>query len=148
MQSKAKSPEAYIDELTEPRKSAVLKLREAVKKGLPDGFEETMQYGMITFVVPHRLYSAGYHVNPKDPLPFLSIASQKQYISLYHLGLYADPALMAWFRAEYEKAGVGRLFMGKSCIRFKREDGIPYALIEELASKISVREYIKMVNGA
>ena len=148
MQSNAKSPEAYIEELAEPRKSAVSKLRTVVKMGLPEGFEETMQYGMITFVVPHRLYPAGYHVNPKDPLPFISIASQKQYISLYHMGLYADPALMAWFRSEYEKAGVGRLDMGKSCVRFRREDRIPYTLIEELASKISVREYIEMVAGA
>ena len=101
-----------------------------------------MQYGMITYVVPHSLYPAGYRVNPKDPLPFLSIGSQKQYLSLYHMGLYALPELLDWFRAAYERAGAGKLDMGKSCVRFRREDKIPFGLIEQLAAKITVQEYV------
>ncbi len=142
MKYEAANPEEYIAQLPEPRRTAVALLRDAVRRGLPAGFEETMQYNMITYVVPHAIYPTGYHVNPKDPLPFLSIASQKQSISLYHMGLYVFPELLNWFRAEYEKAGVGKLDMGKSCVRFRREDRIPFDLIEELASKISVSDYI------
>lgn len=142
MRGEADNPEEYIGQLPEPRRAAVAALRDAVRRGLPEGFEETMLYGMIAYVVPHSIHPAGYRVNPKDPLPLLGIASQKRYISLYHLGLYAFPELLDWFRLEYEKAGVGRLDMGKSCIRFKREDRIPLGLIEALASKLSVADYV------
>lgn len=142
MKYEAVNPEEYIAQLPEPRRAAVAKLRDAVRRNLPEGFEEVMQYGMIGYVVPHSIHPAGYRANPKEPLPFIAIASQKQYISLYHMGLYVFPEHLEWFRAAYERAGAGKLDMGKSCIRFKREDGIPFHLIGELASKISVQEYI------
>lgn len=146
MKIEAANPEEYINQLQEPVKSAVASLQEAVRRGLPAGFQETMQYGMITWVVPHAIYPAGYRANPKDPLPFLSIAAQKNHIALYHLGLYAFPKLLAWFQSAYAHAGAGRLDMGKSCIRFKRADKIPFGLIEELAGKITVNEYIQIVS--
>lgn len=139
----AQNPEAYIALLPASRREAVAALRDAVRRGLPKGFEETMLYDMITYVVPHAIYPAGYHVNPKDPLPFLSIGSQKQYISLYHMGLYAFPEVLSWFKAEYQKTGIGKLDMGKSCIRFRREDRIPFGLITELCSKIPLDDYLK-----
>jgi len=142
MRYEADSPERYIEQLPEPRKAAVRRLRDAVRRNLPEGFEEIMQYGMIGYVVPHSIYPAGYRANPKEPLPFMGIASQKQYISLYHMGLYVFPDLLKWFRTAYEKAGAGKPDMGKSCIHFRKEEKIPFPLIEELASKISVQEYI------
>ena len=143
MRYQADNPEEYINQLSEPRKAAVIVLRNTVRENLPEGFTETMQYGMITYVVPHAIYPAGYHANPKDPLPFLSIASQKRYLSLYHMGLYAFPAMLAWFQSEYEKANVGKLDMGKSCIRFRKEGNIPFDLIARLCRRISVAEYIQ-----
>lgn len=143
----ADSPEEYIAQLPEPRRTAVAALRDAVRRGLPDGFEETMLYDMITYVVPHSIYPAGYRGNPTDPLPFVSIGSQKQYLSLYHMGLSVFPEVRAWFEAEYEKAGVGRLDMGKSCIRFRREGRIPFDLIAELCSKISLADDIRKVSA-
>lgn len=147
MRIEAKTPQDYIDQLSEPRKQAVIRLRDTVRKNLPECFVETMQYGMISYVVPHALYPAGYHANPKDPLPFISIGSQKHYLSLYHMGLYAFAEILAWFQGEYEKADVGKLDMGKSCIRFKKEDAIPFDLIAELCRKISVADYIQKVEA-
>jgi len=115
---------------------------------LPEGFEETMSYGMIGYAVPHRLYPAGYHVNPKEPLPFLALASQKRHIALYHLGLYSFPDLLEWFQAEYERRGFGRLDMGKSCIRFRETAAIPYDLVAELCGKITVADYVARYEAA
>jgi hypothetical protein len=148
MKITASSPEEYIQMLQEPARSAVAALRDAVRRGIPSGFMETMQYGMITWVVPHAIYPAGYRANPKDPLPFLSIAAQKNHIALYHMGLYAFPEHLAWFEDAYRRAGVGRLDMGKSCVRFARADKIPFGLIEELAGRISVDAYIRKVSEA
>ena len=148
MKIEASSPEEYILLLPEPTKTAVAALRNTVRRSLPEGFQETMQYGMITWVVPHAIHPAGYRTNPRDPLPFLSIAAQKRHIALYHLGLYAFPELLAWFRTAYEQAGVGRLDMGKSCMRFKRADKIPFGLIEELAGKITVEAYVRKASEA
>lgn len=144
----APDPQAYIEALPPERKAPVSALRSAVRSGLPEGFTETMQYDMITYVVPHIRYPAGYHANPADPLPFVSIASQKNHIAVYHLGLYTAPDVLAWFRAAYEGLGIGKLDMGKSCIRFKNMDRIPYALITELCTKISVAQYIATVENA
>ncbi|HPE84018.1 MAG: DUF1801 domain-containing protein [Aequorivita sp.] len=142
MQSKASTPDQYIAELPEDRKEVMQKLRETVKKNLPKGFEETMQYGMLGYVVPHSIYPDGYHCNPKDALPFMSIASQKNHISVYHSGIYADPEIMAWFTEEYPKHASGKLDMGKSCIRFKNPKNIPFELLGELSAKMSVDEWI------
>lgn len=140
MQSKATTPEQYIKELPDERAAAISKLRKEIKKNLPKGFKEGMGYGMIGFVVPHSLYPQGYHCDTKQPLPFISLASQKNYISVYHMGVYSDNTLGKWFAKEYAKLGFGKLDAGKGCIRFKNLEKIPYKLIGELASKITPEE--------
>jgi len=132
----------YIASLPEDRKEPVTKLRNAIKKNLPKGFEETISSGMINWVVPHKTYPAGYHCDPKQPLPFLSLASQKNNIALYHMGLYSDPDLLKWFQDEWAKSSKRKLDMGKSCIRFKKPDEIPFDLIGRLASKVSPADWI------
>jgi uncharacterized protein YdhG (YjbR/CyaY superfamily) len=142
MQSKAVTVEEYMKELPEDRKEAMSMLRKEIKKNLPKGFKECMSYGMIGYVVPHSIYPAGYHCNPELPLPFMNIASQKNFIAVYHMGIYANPQLLKWFADEYEKAGVGKPDMGKSCLRFKKPEKIPFRLIGELAKKMTVDEWI------
>jgi hypothetical protein len=144
MQSKATTPEAYIAEMPEERHKAFNKLRAVIKKNLPKGFKETMGYGMMGYCVPHSLYPAGYHCNPKDPLPFMGLASQKNFIALYHMGIYADPVLHKWFVTAHAKASPKKLDMGKSCIRYKRPKDIPFELIGELASKMTPADWIGM----
>ena len=148
MQSKATSVEAYVSELPEERKGPMEQLREVILKNIPAGFQEGISYGMLGFVVPHSIYSPGYHCDPKLPLPFVSIASQKNAISLYHMGIYADSALLEWFINAYPKHCKSKLDMGKSCIRFKKMDQIPYALIGELMQKITVEKWIEMYEEA
>ena len=144
MQSKAATIEEYINELPEERKEAIKNLRTEIKKNLPKGFKEEMSYGMIGYVVPHKLYPAGYHCTPELPLPFMNIASQKNFIAVYSMAVYSNPKLLKWFTDEYAKTGIGKLDMGKSCIRFKKPDQIPFKLIGELASKITVQEWIEL----
>ncbi|AXP80884.1 hypothetical protein CJ739_1799 [Mariniflexile rhizosphaerae] len=144
MPYQANSPEDYINQLPEDRQEPIKKLREVIKKNIPKGFEETMSYGMIGYVVPHTIYPDGYHCAPELPLPFMSIASQKNTINVYHSGVYAKKALYDWFVAEYPKYCKRKLDMGKGCVRFKYIDDIPYGLIGELASKITVEEWINM----
>lgn len=138
----ASTPEEYIAQVPENRRQAMALLRASVKEHLPTGFEETMQYGMIGYVVPHSLYPAGYHVNPKEPLPFMGIASQKNHIALYHMGLYAFPEVLNWFTVEYPRHVNTKLDMGKGCIRFKNVNTIPYGLIAQLSGKIALGDYI------
>ena len=138
----ANSPDEYISKLPEERSAPMQKLREVILQNIPKGFEETMSYGMIGYVVPHSLYPAGYHVNPKLPLPFVHIAAQKNFIAVYHSGVYADKTLFYWFVSEYPKHCKTKLDMGKSCIRFKRIDQIPFELIGELVKKITPRRWI------
>jgi hypothetical protein len=135
-------PEQYIENLPDERKAAIQMIREAIKTNLPAGFVETIGYGMLAYVVPHSLYPKGYHCDPKLPLPFMNLASQKNFIALYHMGIYADKTLFDWFQAEYPKHCKTKLDMGKSCIRFKKIDDIPYALIGELAGKMTVEAWI------
>lgn len=142
MQSSEKDPEKYLDSLPEERKTAVSKLREVLLHNLPEGFEEGMGYGMLSYHIPHSLYPAGYHVDPSQPLPFINLASQKNYVALYHMGLYAKPELLEWFTTEYPKYSNRKLDMGKSCIRFKKMEEIPYELIGKLATKMSPQEWI------
>jgi uncharacterized protein YdhG (YjbR/CyaY superfamily) len=144
MQSKANTVDAYIAELPEERQKAIEKLRKVIKKNLPKGFTEAMGYGMMGWSVPHSIYPAGYHCNPKDPLPFMGLASQKNSINLYHMGVYADPKLLKWFTDAHAKVSPKKLDMGKSCIRYKKPEDIPYDLIGELASKITVTEWINL----
>ena len=138
----ATTVEMYLNELPEERKEPFLKLRTSILNSLPQGFKEEISYGMLGYVVPHSLYPNGYHCNPKLPLPFLSIASQKNFIAIYHMGLYTNPELMNWFTTEYTKNSKQKLDMGKSCIRFKKLDQIPFDLISELAAKMSVQDWI------
>ncbi|MBD3630264.1 DUF1801 domain-containing protein [Cyclobacterium sp.] len=133
---------AYLESVPESRKNAFTKLRNTIKNHLPEGFEETISYGMIGYVVPLDKYPKGYHADPKLPLPFLNLANQKNYIALYHLGLYTNEALLSWFREEYPKHSSRKLDMGKSCIRFRQADAIPYELIGQLLEKISMEEWI------
>jgi len=142
MQSKATSPEKYIDALPDERKRAMSELRKVIQKNLPKGFSEVMSYGMIGYVIPHSLYPDGYHCNPKLPLPFMNIASQKNFIAVYHMGVYANKDLLKWFTNEYPKYCKTKLDMGKSCMRFKSIDQIPYKLIGELAAKLTPQEWI------
>ena len=143
MISKAATPEQYLKDLPADRKEPVMKLRETVLKNLPKGFKEVMGYGMLGYVVPHELYPQGYHCDPKQPLPFANIASQKNFIAFYHMGLYMNPKLLKWFTEEYPKESSAKLDMGKSCIRFKKAEHIPYKLIGDLIKKISVDDWIK-----
>ncbi len=143
MQLKADTPENYIAQMTDDRKMAISNLRKTILENLPKGFEETISYGMIGYVVPHTLYPSGYHCDPKLPLPFLSIASQKNFIAVYHMGIYANKKILDWFVEEYPKHCKKKLDMGKSCIRFKNSDHIPYELIGELSRKITLEEWIK-----
>ena len=142
MQSKATTPEAYIAEMPKDRQEAFKKLLAIIKKNLPKGFKEVMSYGMIGYVVPHTMYPAGYHCDPKQPLPFMCVASQKNFIAIYHMGIYANPELLKWFTEAHAKASSKKLDMGKSCMRYKKPEDIPYSLIGELASKITPAEWI------
>jgi len=141
MQSKAKTADEYLETLPDDRAGIISALRKEIKRNLPKGFEETMQYGMISYVVPHKLYPDGYHCKPTDALPFMSIASQKNHIAVYHMAVYQG-TLHDWFMKEWKKTSDKKLDMGKSCIRFKKADDIPVKLIGELASKMSPKQWI------
>jgi uncharacterized protein YdhG (YjbR/CyaY superfamily) len=148
MTSKATTPEQYIQELPEDRVEAITKLRKVINENLPKGFKEQMTYGMIGYVVPHSIYPAGYHCTPELPLPFMSFASQKNSVNFYHMGIYAKPELLNWFTTEYPKHCKAKLDMGKSCVRFKKMDQIPYDLIGELVKKVSVEDWISTYESA
>lgn len=148
MQYEVTSVGEYITQIPEERKVHVEKLRKTIVDNLPAGFEEGMGYGMVGYHVPHSIYPAGYHCNPKEPLPFMGIASQKNFISFYHMGVYANQELMDWFVAEYPKYVKTKLDMGKSCIRFKKPELIPYELIGELVQKVSVQDWIDTYESA
>ncbi|UJH68688.1 DUF1801 domain-containing protein [Allomuricauda sp. SCSIO 65647] len=140
----AQTVEEYISKVPDDRKEPIAKLRETIKNNLPRGFEEGINYKMIGFYVPHSVYPSGYHCDPKLPLPFINIASQKNYVALYHAGIYADKKLLDWFIAEYPKQAKTKLDMGKSCIRFKKMDDIPYGLIAQLSQKITVDDWVSL----
>ena len=144
MQYEVSSLEEYFESIPKERVESVKKLYVTIKDNLPKGFEERINYGHIGFVVPHSTYPKGYHCDPKSPLPFIGIASQKNFISLYHMGIYADQKLYDWFIEEYPKHSKRKLDMGKSCIRLKKMDDIPYDLIKELVSKINPEQWIKL----
>lgn len=130
--------------LPDDRAAAFTKLHEVIVSNLPKGFEAAISYGGLGYVVPHSIYPAGYHCKPSEPLPFAGLASQKHSINLYHMGIYAVPELLDWFVAEFPKHSKRKLDMGKSCIRFKKPDDIPFDLIGRLMQKISVDEWISI----
>ena len=144
MQLNAKSVKEYLKKVPKERSEYFNKLRKTILTNLPEGFVEEINYGMIGYVVPHDIYPGGYHCDPKLPLPFANIASQKNFISFYHMGIYANPELLKWFVKEYSKQSDAKLDMGKSCVRFKKMDKIPYDLIGKLMSKMSVNDWIKL----
>lgn len=142
MTSKALTPKEYLNGLDKERKQVISKLRSVINNNLPNGFEEGMGYGMISYHIPHTVYPDGYHCDPKTPLPFMNLASQKNFVAIYHMGIYANPEMLNWFTTEYPKHCSRKLDMGKSCIRFKKMNDIPYKLIAELTSKMSAQEWI------
>lgn len=142
MISTAETIEEFIHSLPEDRKEVMIKLRDLIKKNLPEGFEETFG-GMIHYVVPYSIYPPGYHCPPPQPLPFLSLNNQKGNIAIYHMGIYADPNLLNWFQSEWPKHAKRKLDMGKSCIRLKKMDDVPYDLIGELLTKITPEDWVK-----
>ena len=144
MQSKALTPELYLNELPEDRKEGIRKLRDVIAANIPAGFQEGMGYGMPGWDVPHSIYPSGYHCDPKQPLPFVGYASQKNNISFYHMGLYSNPELLNWFVTEYPKHASRKLDMGKSCVRFKKTEHIPYELIGELMTKMTPQDWIAL----
>ena len=144
MQSKAATVDQYINELPEERKKPMEEIRKVIRKNIPKGFQECMSYGMVGYVVPHSKYPDGYHCDPKLPLPFLAFASQKNFIAIYHMGIYADPKLLKWFTEAHAKAWPKKLDMGKSCMRYKKPEDIPYALIGELVTKITPDDWIEI----
>jgi uncharacterized protein YdhG (YjbR/CyaY superfamily) len=148
MLSDAATVTEYLASLPDDRKAPMTKLYKTIKKNIPKGFQETIAYGMIGWVVPHELFPAGYHCDPTMPVPFINLASQKNFIAVYHMGIYANPKLLAWFQAEWKKTTPRKLDMGKSCIRFKKVDDIPYDLIGELASKITPKQWLEIYESA
>ena len=142
MQYEAASPDDYINQLPDERKEPLTKLRKVINDNIPKGFEEGMNYNLIGYYVPHSVYPDGYHCDPKLPLPFMNLASQKNFVAVYHMGVYAKKELLDWFTSEYPKYSNRKLDMGKSCIRLKKMDDIPYELIGELASKMTAEEWI------
>lgn len=142
------SVENYIEQLPEDRATPIRKLRQSILANLANGFEEEMSYGMLGYVVPHKVYPDGYHCDPKKPLPFMNLASQKNFIAVHHMGMFADKALLDWFVSEYPKHCKYKLDMGKSCVRFKKMEDIPYELIGELCSKMSIEQWIETYESA
>lgn len=144
MPTKYKDIEEYLENIPEERIEPFMKLKETIDANIPEGFELMLSYNMLGYLVPHTIYPDGYHCDPKLPLPFVNIANQKGFIALYHSGIYADPELHKWFVTEYPKHSKYKLDMGKSCVRFKKVDHIPYDLIAELMQKMSVEDWVTL----
>jgi hypothetical protein len=147
MQSSAATVAEYLKQLPEDRRAAISKVRSVIRKNLPKGFAEQMTYGMIGYVVPHKLYPPGYHCNPEQPLPYACLASQKNYMSLYLMSIYGDGELARWMREQFQARGK-KLDIGKSCIRFKKIEDLPLDVIAEALSRVSVDAYIERVESA
>ena len=144
MKIEANSVEEYLNNVPDESKSAFRKLYEAVSHHLPPGFQEELSYGIIGWNIPLETYPAGYHCTPNTPLPFINLASQKNFIALYHMGIYANPELMQWFVEEFPKYSDKKLDMGKSCIRFKKMEAIPFELIAKLCEKMTPENWIAL----
>ena len=142
MKAPGKTVKEILANVPEERREPFNKLHNTIVKNLPKGFEAAISYGGLGYVVPHTLYPAGYHCDPKLPLPFISIAAQKNFYAFYHMGLYADAELMKWFTAEFARHSAKKPDMGKSCVRFKNAEDIPLKLIGQLVKKIAVKDWI------
>jgi len=142
MTSDAITVEQYVNEIPNDRRDAFHQLRNSIAKNASPELFECISYGMIGFVIPHSVYPDGYHCNPKLPLPFIALASQKNFIAFYHMGMYADETLLNWFTTEFPKHSKAKLDMGKSCVRFKKMDDIPFELIGKLVKKMTAKQWI------
>lgn len=138
------TPTEYIQNIDEARRPAFERLRETIQQNLSPDFAEEMAYGMVSYVVPHSIYPPGYHCDPKQALPFVSIAAQKNFLAVYHMGVYTNPELLEWFVTEYGKLNLGKLDMGKSCIRFKNVTKIPFELIGRLMQQMSMQNWLDL----
>ena len=144
MKIKANSISEYLENIPKERKAVMQELISTIGENLPNGFTEQLGYGMPAWAVPHSTYPDGYHCSPELPLPFINVASQKNFIALYHMGIYANPELLNWFVSEYPKHCKRKLDMGKSCIRFKKIEEIPFELIAELCTKMTPQDWIEL----
>jgi len=144
----AESVEEYLEKTPDDRKETLAALRQVILDNLPENFKEEISYGMIGYVIPHEVYPKGYHCNPKLPLPFMSFASQKNSVNFYHMGIYADKELLDWFLQEYAQISTKKLDMGKSCMRFKKAEDIPFELIGKLVRKVSAQQWITTYEAA
>lgn len=144
MKASGNSVEEILNNLPEDRAEAFNKLHAIIVQNMPKGFEAAISYGGLGYVVPHTIYPAGYHCKPTEPLPFAGLASQKNSINFYHMGIYSNPELLEWFVSEYPKHSKQKLDMGKSCVRFKKFDQIPFELIGELMQKMTVKQWIDL----
>lgn len=144
MQIQAENLQEYLSQIPEDRRGAFQKLIDTINENLPRGFNQGIQYNMPTWNISLKDYPSGYHCTPNTPLPFLSVASQKNFIALYHMGIYAKPELLEWFQNEFPKHSKKKLDMGKSCIRFKKPEDIPFDLIAELSQKMTPKEWIEV----
>lgn len=147
MKANGTNVEEILANIPEDRKEAFNRLHQTIVDNLPKGFEAAISYGGLGYVVPHAIYPNGYHCKPVEPLPFAGLASQKNSVNFYHMGIYSKPELLEWFVAEYPKHSKQKLDMGKSCIRFKKMDQIPFELIGELMKKMTVEDWIKIYEG-
>ena len=147
MKSQATSVEDYLKELPEDRREALGAVRKTILKSLPKGYEEGMQYGMIGYYIPHRLYPAGYHCNPEEPVPFANLASQKNHMAIYLMCIYSDPDHMAWFVDAWKATGK-KLDMGKACIRFKKLEDLPLNIIGQAIKKVPVKKFLTFYESA
>lgn len=147
MQSNAKTVEQYVSALPEDRREAIQAIRKTILKNLPKGYEEGMQYGMIGYYVPHSIYPDGYHCDPKQPLPFASVASQKNHMALYLMCTYIDQEQDGWFRKAWEATGK-KLDMGKSCVRFKRIEDVPLSVVGQAVKRVPVKKFIEFYESA
>jgi hypothetical protein len=141
MQSKALTVKEYLASLPADRRAAITAVRDVIRKNLDDAYEEGMQYGMIGWYVPHRVYPAGYHANPKQPLPFAALASQKNHMALYLMAVYGDESVASWFRDAWKRAGK-KLDMGKACVRFANLDDVALDVIGDAVRRIPAKKYI------
>lgn len=148
MKANGNTVEEILKNLPEDRIGPFNKLHETIVKNLPKGFEAAISYGGLGYVIPHAIYPDGYHCKPSEPLPFAGLASQKGSINFYHMGIYSDPKLLDWFVSEYPKHSKQKLDMGKSCIRFKKLEEIPYDLIGELMKKMTAQQWIEKYEAA
>ena len=141
MSAKPQSVDDYLAGVPEERREVLQAVRQTILENLSQGYEEGIQYGMIGYYVPHEIYPAGYHADPRQPVPFAGLASQKNHMAIYLMSVYADPELEGWFRAAWTNAGK-RLDMGKSCVRFKKLDAVPLDVIAETVRRVPVSEFI------